>query len=248
MVKNLEKRFTTYKLSLTAISAALVCVATMVISVYVPATKGYFNIGEIAVYSTAMLFGPVVGAFAGGVGSMLADLLLGYPLYAPATFVIKAVEGAIVGYLSSKTPSIKKSSWRIFTISTGIIIGLLVGWLGTSYYTGEIELSVGLPILGYNVIVFSLPALLWISIAALASLAVIVSGLIYDFKLGWKVLSVAIGGVEMVLGYFLYEWIIYGSASIAELPINIGQFMIGLIISIPLSEAISRRIPFLKEK
>ncbi len=247
-MNNLEKRFTTYRLSLTAISAALVCVATMVISVYVPATRGYFNIGEIAVYSTAMLFGPVVGAFAGGIGSMLADLLLGYPVYAPATFVIKAVEGVIVGYLCSKTPSIKKTSWRIFTITSGIILGLLVGWLGTSYYTGEIELSVGLPMLGYNVIVFSLPALFWIGIAGLVTLAIIASGLIYDFKLGWKVLSIAIGGVEMVLGYFLYEWAIYGSASIAELPINIGQFTIGLIISIPLSEAISRRIPFLKEK
>jgi uncharacterized membrane protein len=220
----------------------------MVISVYVPATRGYFNIGEIAVYSTAILFGPVVGAFAGGVGSMLADLLLGYPVYAPATFVIKAVEGAIVGYLCSKTPSVKKAYWKIFTITTGIILGLLVVWLGISYYTGEIELSVGLPMLGYNVVVFSLPELFWIGIAGLVTLSIVASGLIYDFKLGWKVLSVAIGGVEMVLGYFLYEWAIYGSASIAELPINIGQFTIGLIISIPLSEAISRRIPFLKEK
>lgn len=244
----MEKSFTTYKLSLTAISAALVCVATMVISVYVPATKGYFNIGEIGVYSTAMLFGPVVGAFAGGVGSMLADLLLGYPVYAPATFIIKAVEGAIVGYLCSKTPSLKKTNRKIFTITTGIILGLLVVWLGISYYTGEIELSIGLPILGYNVIFFSLPELFWIGIAGLVTLSIIASGLIYDFKLSWKVLSVAIGGVEMVLGYFLYEWAIYGSASIAELPINIGQFTIGLIISIPLSEAISRRIPFLKEK
>ena len=247
-MNNLESRVTTYKLSLTAISAALVCVATMVISVYVPATRGYFNIGEIGVYSIAMLFGPVVGAFAGGVGSMLADLLLGYPVYAPATFVIKAVEGAIVGYLCSKTPSIIKTNWRLFTISAGIILGLLIGWIGTTYYTGEIELSIGLPFLGYNLIVFSLPWFLWIGIAGLASTAITVSGLMYDFKIGWKVLSVAIGGIEMVLGYFLYEWIIYGSASITELPINIGQFTIGLIVSIPLSEAISRRIPLLKEK
>ncbi len=242
------KKSNAYRLSLAAISAALVCVATMVVSVYVPATKGYFNIGEIAVYSTALLFGPIIGAFAGGIGSMMADLLLGYTIYAPATFVIKGVEGALVGYLSSKYPPLQKSSWKAFTILSGIAIGTLVWWLGTSYYTGEIELSVGLPAMGYNVIVFALPALLWILIAGAASLSLAASGMVYDSKMGWKVLSVAIGGLEMVLVYFLYEWIIYGSASIAELPINIGQFTIGMIIAIPLSEAISRRITFLREE
>jgi uncharacterized membrane protein len=244
----MKGRLTTRRLSLAAISAALVCVATMVVSVYVPATNGYFNVGEVAVYSTALLFGPVIGAFAGGVGSMLADLLLGYPVYAPATFVIKGIEGALVGYLSSKYPSLKKSNWKFFTISTGIVIGLLVGWLGIYYYSGEIELSVGLPTLGYNIIILALPALLWIFVAGLSFLFLAVSGMVYDSRLGWKALSVAIGGIEMVLGYFLYEWAIYGSASIAELPINIGQFTIGLIVSIPLSEAVSRKIPFLRKK
>ena len=52
------------------------------------------------VYTTAILFGPLVGAFAGGIGSMFADLFLGYSHFAPATLIIKGLEGAIVGLLN----------------------------------------------------------------------------------------------------------------------------------------------------
>ena len=58
--------------------------------------------------------GPVVGAFAGGVGSMIADIALGYTHYAPATLVIKGVEGFIVGYLSRKILRYPKTAWRVF--------------------------------------------------------------------------------------------------------------------------------------
>jgi len=88
---------TAIQLALTAISTTLVCAVTIVFSIYVPQTEGFFNIGETMVYTTALIFGPFVGAFAGGVGSGLADLFLGYPHYAPATLLIKGCEGGIVG-------------------------------------------------------------------------------------------------------------------------------------------------------
>ena len=78
---------------MTIVFTSLVCVATMAFSVYVPHTRGFFNIGETIIYTTALLFGPFIGAFAGGVGSMVADIFLGYPYYAPATLIIKACEG-----------------------------------------------------------------------------------------------------------------------------------------------------------
>lgn len=78
----------------------------MVMSIYVPATKGYFNISETMVYTTAILFGPHIGTFAGGV-VMFADLILGFPIYAPGTLAFKATEGAVVGYLV-----VEKSSAR----------------------------------------------------------------------------------------------------------------------------------------
>jgi uncharacterized membrane protein len=71
------------QIALTVVFTALVTAATMVLSVYFPLTRGYFNLGETMVYLSALVGGPFVGAFAGGVGSALADILLGYNAFAP---------------------------------------------------------------------------------------------------------------------------------------------------------------------
>ncbi|RLE72989.1 MAG: hypothetical protein DRJ37_01530 [Thermoprotei archaeon] len=42
-------------LSLAAIFTALVAVATATFQVCIPETKGYFNIGELMIYTTALL-------------------------------------------------------------------------------------------------------------------------------------------------------------------------------------------------
>ena len=78
------------KLVLAALFTALCCVATMAIQIPIPATNGYINLGDGAVLLGAFLLGPMYGALAGGLGSAMADLLLGYAAYAPGTFVIKA--------------------------------------------------------------------------------------------------------------------------------------------------------------
>lgn len=78
-------------LVLAALFAALSCVATLVISIPIPATNGYINLGDGVVLLGAFLLGPVYGMAAGGLGSMLADILLGYALYAPGTLIVKAL-------------------------------------------------------------------------------------------------------------------------------------------------------------
>lgn len=78
------------RMVLAAVFAALSCVATMVIQIPSP-MNGYVNLGDCFVLLGALYLGPVWGAVAGGVGSMLADLFTGYPHYALGTFVIKAV-------------------------------------------------------------------------------------------------------------------------------------------------------------
>jgi uncharacterized membrane protein len=74
---------------MTALMAALTCVATMVIHIASP-TGGYLNLGDAVVLLSAYLLGPLYGALAAGIGSMLADLLSAAAIYAPATLVIKA--------------------------------------------------------------------------------------------------------------------------------------------------------------
>lgn len=78
--------------------AAMTCVATMIIQIPL-SVNGYVNMGDAVVLFTAYLLGPLYGAVAGGLGSMLADLISGYAIFAPATFVIKALMAALSGIM-----------------------------------------------------------------------------------------------------------------------------------------------------
>lgn len=79
------------RMILAALFAAMACVSTMLIQIPIPATNGYINLGDGVVLLSAFLLGPVYGAAAAGLGSMLADLLLGYAVYAPGTLILKGL-------------------------------------------------------------------------------------------------------------------------------------------------------------
>ncbi|QOJ78760.1 ECF transporter S component [Infirmifilum lucidum] len=86
----------------SSVMAALTAVATMIVQIPVPETRGYINLGDTMVMLSGVLFGPLVGAVAGGVGSALADVLSGYSWWAPFTLVIKGLEGFVVGLIAQK--------------------------------------------------------------------------------------------------------------------------------------------------
>jgi len=218
----------------------------MVFSIYVPQTRGFFNIGETMVYITALLFGPLIGAFAGGVGSMFADLLLGYPQFAPATLIIKACEGGIVGVLGRKRLKFgSKLQWKAFTFAVGLITGVLLGGIGSLYYSGPVEFYLGYLPENPTSILF-IPPIFWYSMGALVVLLIALTGFVFEPEFGWLILTILVGGLEMVTGYFLYEQFFLGVAAIAEVPVNIGQMTVGLIVSIPVVRAVWRSLPSLR--
>ena len=87
------------KLVLTALFAALTGALTMVIKIPTPGTGGYIHPGDAMVILCGVILGPVYGFFAAGIGSMLADLLGGYFIYVPVTFLIKGLVACFAGYL-----------------------------------------------------------------------------------------------------------------------------------------------------
>jgi uncharacterized membrane protein len=217
---------------LVAFYTGLVTVSTLIFTVYVPATRGYFNIGESAVYLVALLAGPYVGAFAGGVGSMLADLSLGYLFFAPATLVIKGIEGGVLGILAKKAPSLSNRSWRLLSAGVAIILSASIFIVGRSYYVGSSELSIGLP--GFSsTLSIALTELFWAGVAAASFAALVVISFMVRPEVGWLVLSCSISGSLMVLGYYLYEQFVLGYVAIAEVPFNIGQVLVGIMVSVP---------------
>jgi uncharacterized membrane protein len=157
-------------------------VTSLIPPIPIPATGGYFNLGEATIYVAALLFGPFAGAFSGGIGAMLADIYLGYGLFAPGTLIIKGVEGVMVGFLNIKLRKyVPNPPVRAIT-------------------------------------------------------------------------SVIVGGLEMVAGYFLYETLLavlfpgLEIFAIAEVPLNIGQMLVGLIIAVPIMHAVQRVFPQLKSQ
>ena len=73
-----------------ALFAALTAVATMAIAIPLPG-GGYANLGDAVVLLSAFFLPGAYAAVAAGLGAAMADVLLSYTLYAPATFVIKAL-------------------------------------------------------------------------------------------------------------------------------------------------------------
>jgi len=146
--------------------AALVCLTTMLIQVPNPPTRGYINVGDAMIFASALTFGPLIGGFAGGVGSALADMFSGYAYFAPFTLVVKGLEGAVAGFLSRRIERY------------GSVIGAVVG------------------------------------------------------------------GAVMVLGYFVTEYFLFGlGAALTEIPGNLSQVVFGMILGIPISHVIRRRLP-----
>ena len=113
---------TTKKIVFAALLAALACVATMIIKIPTP-LGGYIHAGDAVVVLAGFLVGPVWGALAAGLGSALADVISGYVLYAPGTFVIKAVVALLAGWIIG-TKLIKNEFAK--ALVAGIIGGIVM--------------------------------------------------------------------------------------------------------------------------
>lgn len=221
------------EIAYSSIFSALVFVFTVAFSLYIPETRGFFNIGEAGVYIAALVGGPVVGGIAGGVGSMLADLYLGYYWYAPATLVIKGIEGCLVGFLSEKLKAVGGSSRLV-----GGVLALLGGSgmfaIGRAFYLGETEIY-----LGWVTLQVRLNDLIWGAIAVLFMLSAVYL-MMREPGISGIVAAQFVGGAEMILGYFLYEQLILGYAAIAEVPFNVMQCLMGTLIATNVYRVIGR--------
>jgi len=107
------------KLTRIALLTALTAIVTMVVNIPLPHVHGYVNLGDTIILLTGLLLGPAAGAVVGGLGSFLADMLLGYAYWAPWTLLIKGLEGFFAGYLR------KRSAAAVSTGAGVMVIGYL---------------------------------------------------------------------------------------------------------------------------
>lgn len=117
------------ELTKAAVLIALTVVMTMVVQIPTPSTNGYLNLGDMVIFIAAMMLGKKGGLVVGGVGSALADILLGYTHYAPITLVVKGLEGFIAGAI------LQTKVGKKYPILATVIGGI---WMALGYYTAEI--------------------------------------------------------------------------------------------------------------
>lgn len=112
-------RLTPMAIALSGVMIAVVFVGTRFIQVPIP--SGYIHLGDIAIYTGAFVFGPLVGLVSGAIGPALADLSSGYGQYAPATLVIHGLQGLIAGWIGWRA-----GLWRMVlaTVIGGAIVVL----------------------------------------------------------------------------------------------------------------------------
>ena len=235
-----------FKTSIIALMSALTTVTTMVISIYIPASEGFFNIGESMVYVSAILFGPVIGGLSGGIGSFLADILLGFVNYAPGTLIIKGLEGYIVGFIYSKLKESQKLKQlkNLLILILSLMISISLVSIGILYYTGIAEFS------GFNylwVFNINLTVILWIIISILSFIGIMYIERKKGMNVSNAIISMLIGGIEMVVGYLLYATFLLGYlTAYVEIPFNIMQCIIGIIIAISLISPLENMIELKK--
>ena len=116
------KHTSTFKIVLTALFAALICIATMLVQIPIPATGGYANLGDGVILICAYLISPLYAVIAAGLGSMLADLLAGYASYALGTLVIKAGVALIATLIFNRFGRGRKTGAQIAAMVVGAVL------------------------------------------------------------------------------------------------------------------------------
>ena len=113
--------------SLIAMMVAVTAAATFIIRIPNP-MGGYFNLGDVAVFAVALVFNPLVGGLAGGIGSAIADLI-GFPIFTIPTLIIKGLEGLLASAISNK-----KSALRDFLAAFVAGSEMVIGYFLVEYF------------------------------------------------------------------------------------------------------------------
>ena len=153
-----KKQKAVIQLSLMVVMSALVTVGTLIVRIPNP-MGGYFNVGDVMIFVAALTFNPLIGGVAGGIGSAIADII-GFPVFAVPTLVIKGLEGLLASLVADK-----KSVFR--DVIAVVVAGteMVVGYFFVEAYVLQWGLSVALAEVPANIAQIAIGGLVGIPIA-----------------------------------------------------------------------------------
>ena len=129
---------TLYKIITAALFAALTCVTTMLPLPVPSLTGGYINFGDCFVLLCGWLLGPMYGFAAAAVGSALTDIIGGYIVYAPATFIIKGLMAVCAYYVFRVLPLKKNPVMTVIARVLSAICGEIIMIAGYFLYAATV--------------------------------------------------------------------------------------------------------------
>lgn len=123
-------------LAFNGISIALVFLATWLINLRLPiaANGGLIHMGNVALFLVAIIFGKKTGAIAGAFGMALFDLMGGWFLWAPFTFVIVGLMGYAVGKITEGKTNI---GWISLSIAVACVIKIVGYYIVEGFIYGN---------------------------------------------------------------------------------------------------------------
>lgn len=105
---------------------------------------GYFNLGDSIIMTAGILLGKKVGFAAGAFGASLSDVFTpGFLLFAPITFVVKGLEGYVVGAIMHQKGHNNKLQ-KVFAVIAGSCIMIAGYFLGETFVLGAIDKAYGI--------------------------------------------------------------------------------------------------------
>lgn len=125
----------TKDLVISSLLIALVFVSTKFINIRLPISinGGLIHLGNVMLFTSAIVFGKNKGAIAGAFGMGLFDVVSGWMAWAPFTFVIRGIMGYIIGHIASK----KDGKSTLYNLTGIFIAGILMIF---GYYITEVVL------------------------------------------------------------------------------------------------------------
>ncbi len=114
-----KNKFNTRKLVFASLFSALTFVCTYL---SFPIVIGYVNLGDCFVILSGLILGPY-GIASAIIGSVICDLILGYAVYIPATFIIKGVMALIVYLIAHKKYSLPRQLISAFLAEIVMVAG-----------------------------------------------------------------------------------------------------------------------------
>ena len=95
-----QEKFTNtaaFRVASIAVLSAITAIFTFAVKIPVAPTRGYINLGDVAIFFAAFIFGPVTAFIAGGLGTAIADIAGGFGHWAPISFVVHGLQGFVIG-------------------------------------------------------------------------------------------------------------------------------------------------------